>query len=1217
MAKSNKGRKLFATTATAALVASAIVPVASAAQINDFNSISSYAQEAVQDLNDRGVIKGDQKGNFNPKNPITRAEAATILVGALELEGSGSTSFTDVKKSAWYYEAIDAAVSNGIFQGQGAGKFNPSANLTRSEAAIILVDAFGLEGSADLSEFKDSASVKSWAEEALSIAVANGVMKGDNGNLKPNAAISRQDFAVMYHRTEAAEGTEEVSGSVKAINNTTVEVTFEDAVADLSALNFAIEGLQITNKAVKQTDKKTVVLTTSAQTADVEYTVTVNNEAVGKFKGVTAVIPTAVKMLTPSVQGTIGKEVTVKAQVEVPAGQSKAGIPVTFNIVNGTVNQLNEKIEVVAYTNEEGIASHSYTRYYKYDDNVTAYASQKSSVFANAKVYWAQGLTVTEVTSGNTLANGSKKVYKIKTDTTVTETFGTAATSDDYNYVNVAFLENVNVAPDKLVRGVEVIDTGLITNASYPSQVTTGGVQVVRVKVNANGEGSFTLTGSNGTVTPIVFVDESTNRVGKYTETALQSAAPAVKFELNHTLGLTVKAEGVQNAAAINVNNDKNKGTGEGGRDYTVTITDKDGKVAPAGTVAHVTFQEGNYSTDKKAYILDANGNRVEVKKGTTQAIAVTGTKGEATFTLVGNHDAYATPTVYLENGKEVGLDKADLQVIGEGTYFVDAVIKDATLKVLNADGKEVKTLPSSQVATFEYQSVDQNGFDYFAGTGSYEVSYQVTAQFADVTAGGKLVKAGTTETVKVNAVNGKAELKVTSTNVASNVSVQASASLVSLPNQTATLAFTKGTQVPDVYTGLVSSINAVNNKLTFVGGFDPITYDTTAFKNEQGITIDEATFESTIATALAAGSAVKVSAVKNADGKYVLEIESLTHANNIPVSVVSAVAVDSDRNGKADQVQLVFSKPVDASKLTALGADFSVTDGTVTNVVDGTANDNKVTLTLGTEASDLSVGTLTITTKTAVAVDGAPLAAGTINVVDASAQSALVAGISTAPGVVVDGAAANKQVLTVTATAATSTGNAIATVAGNGFSKDIHFGVVAADTDAQVAQKLYNAVKDDATVKAYYDVTYTAGANTVTFTNKVAGLGNAADKVTVANQFAAAIVSTVAAGADATKEVTTIANFTDAGAGATTGGKLEATITRGGVVLKTVSIDVALGTTGAAATAQLYTALYTDATVKAYYDVVYDGTNIKLTNKTAGVLAGTSNVTTSVTVTP
>ena len=61
MTKQNKGRKFFATTATAALVASAIVPVASAAEFQDAASISSWAKEAVQFLTDKGYIQGDEK----------------------------------------------------------------------------------------------------------------------------------------------------------------------------------------------------------------------------------------------------------------------------------------------------------------------------------------------------------------------------------------------------------------------------------------------------------------------------------------------------------------------------------------------------------------------------------------------------------------------------------------------------------------------------------------------------------------------------------------------------------------------------------------------------------------------------------------------------------------------------------------------------------------------------------------------------------------------------------------------------------------------------------------------------------------------------------------------------------------------------------------------------------------------------------------------------
>ncbi|MFJ6209404.1 S-layer homology domain-containing protein [Lysinibacillus sp. NPDC092081] len=940
-----KYKKFVATAATATLVASAIVPVASAAGFTDI--ADSTHKEAIIALSEAGIINGYADGTFKPNQTINRGQVVKLLGRWLETEGYEAPAdwatkqyFNDLPLTAEKELLKYAALTKdaGVFAGSN-GNLNYTQSMQRQQMAVVLVRAINEIYEVDLvkeykaEKFKSEISDldKAFSAEqreaitALDYAELTDAAKQANKAFNPANSITRGQFASFLNRTINLDVEVGVDASVKAINSTTVEVTFEDTVDvdNVKAENFKIEGLEVKSAAVKQTNKKVVVLTTAAQTADKEYTVSYKGEAIGKFKGIASVIPTSVKMITPSVQGTIGKEATVKAQVTVPEGQSKAGIPVTFNIANDTNNQLNPKIEVVAYTNEEGIASYSYTRYYKYNDQVTAYASEKSSVYATGKVYWAEGLTITEVTTGNDLANGSKKVYKIKTDAYNTQYVGNSTTVD-YKYVNVAFAENVDVSPDKLVRDVKVIDTGVVGNADYPSQVTTGGVNVVKVKVNNDGEATFTLTGSNASVTPVVFVDDTKEKNGKYTTTALQASAPAVKFSLNHSLGLGVKAEGVQNAAAINLNNLNNKGTGEGGRDYTVTVTDKDGKIAPAGTKAYVTFEKGNYSTDKTVTIVSEDGKRkATANKDTYFEIEVKGTKGEASFTLIGQRDAYAAPTVFLENGKERGLDKDDLQTKGETTYFVDAVIANATLTVKNADDKEVTTLPTTQTANFEYQSVDQNGFDYYAGTGVYEVAYQVTAQFADVTANGTTVKAGTTETIKVNSVNGKATLKVTSNNVASNVSVQASASQVSLPNKTATLAFTKGTQVPDVYTGVVSKINTVDNKLTFVG-YDEIKYSTTNLKNDQGVVISEARFEQLVSDALAAKSTVKVTSVKNTDGTYTLEIEKIEAPVAGEGKITNAVlSVDGT------QLTLTFDKNVVASSVEK--DDFTLSAGTAT----------------------------------------------------------------------------------------------------------------------------------------------------------------------------------------------------------------------------------------------------------------------------------------------
>ncbi|MGE7690624.1 S-layer homology domain-containing protein [Lysinibacillus sp. NPDC097214] len=293
MAKQNKGRKFFAASATAALVAAAIVPAASAATIKDFDKVAPYAKEAVQALVDAGVISGDEKGNFNPTKSITRAEAAQIFTGALELEAEGTVDFKDVKKDAWYYDAIAATVEYGIFEGVSATEFAPAKNLTRSEAAKILVEAFELEGEADLKDFADASTVKPWAKSYLEVAVANGIIKGSevNGktNLNPNASITRQEFAVVFSRAlDLAEDATVKVDKVEVVDAKTLNVTLTDGTKETITLEKALEPNKETEVTFKIKDveykaKVTYVVTTATAVKSVTATNLV--EAVIAFDG--------------------------------------------------------------------------------------------------------------------------------------------------------------------------------------------------------------------------------------------------------------------------------------------------------------------------------------------------------------------------------------------------------------------------------------------------------------------------------------------------------------------------------------------------------------------------------------------------------------------------------------------------------------------------------------------------------------------------------------------------------------------------------------------------------------------------------------------------------------------------------------------------------------------------------------------------------------------
>lgn len=808
-----KNKKFVATAVSAALVASVVAPVVAGAATGEATTKTNIVDVKLYSSTKAKVYYKTTKGTTTYKNVDLSAEPVRHLATYALIPWGGKTVKWNFSKRVQ------------LPQQKSFAKY-----LAEGQEAVKVAD----QGA---------------AKTAAGLAAAH--FKNMNRlDYSPNSYKMYQEKLAALQADVAA-----MASKVKAVNSTTVEVTMDAVVNDVTALKFAIDGLDIKNAAVKQTDNKTVVLTTSAQEGGKTYTVKESGTVLGSFQGVSSVIPTAVKMDTPTLQGTLGNEVTVKASVTVPEGQSKAGIPVTFNInnINKATNNAtgsnqyagtnNKNIEVTVLTDENGVASYSYTRYYSGADDVVAYASERANVFARGNVYWAQGITITEVTTGNKLANQTKKIYKIKTD--VWNVLPGAATTANGGYVNLAFAENVNVTADKVVRGVTVTDTRYTgSNALYPYQLLDNDQeQVVRIAVDKNGEGTFTLTGSNATVTPIVFVDNTggnDREVDRLSPTELQAAAPAVTFEVQQTVELAVTAAGETNASA-----DKSigatAGQGQGGREYTATVKDKNGVIAPKGTRVYLVFPDKSFSTDKDVYAWNGHGSTktqlstTKVAKDVLYPMTV-GDNGQVKFTLTGQNGAFAQPTVFIDNGSTAGkLDTADLQTVAPMTYFVDAVVKTAKLKITDANGKETGSFKVGELATFTYSSTDQNGFDYYAGNGDYLVSFQVKAQFGDVTvqANGKTyqVPFGQTVTVPVTASAGKASIQVTAS-LGGTAVVDASASVVSLPNVTASATFTNN-QIIGGYNGWMTKFNTNTNELTLD------TKDAVKYAGEKGKTYE------------------------------------------------------------------------------------------------------------------------------------------------------------------------------------------------------------------------------------------------------------------------------------------------------------------------------------------------------------------------------------------
>ena len=86
-----------------------------------------WAQGAMNDMGSRMVINGDENGDYNPEDNMTRAEFTAIVLRALGLaEGIGENTFSDVTGQDSYCGYIETASAYGIITGYPDGNFGPN-----------------------------------------------------------------------------------------------------------------------------------------------------------------------------------------------------------------------------------------------------------------------------------------------------------------------------------------------------------------------------------------------------------------------------------------------------------------------------------------------------------------------------------------------------------------------------------------------------------------------------------------------------------------------------------------------------------------------------------------------------------------------------------------------------------------------------------------------------------------------------------------------------------------------------------------------------------------------------------------------------------------------------------------------------------------------------------------------------------------------------------
>ena len=176
---------------------------------NIFNDISGHwAEKSIMSLYKDGIVSGRGDGIYAPEEFVTREEFLKMTVNAFGINNDKAAEFTDTDKNAWYYSYICKGVGAGLINGNPDGSFGVGKNITREDMAVIIFRAAENKlGGTDEISFNDSKEISDYAKTAVAALSKAGIIngKGDN-NFDPKANATRAETAVIIARVTECIG---------------------------------------------------------------------------------------------------------------------------------------------------------------------------------------------------------------------------------------------------------------------------------------------------------------------------------------------------------------------------------------------------------------------------------------------------------------------------------------------------------------------------------------------------------------------------------------------------------------------------------------------------------------------------------------------------------------------------------------------------------------------------------------------------------------------------------------------------------------------------------------------------------------------------------------------------------------------------------------------------------------------------------------------------
>lgn len=174
-----------------------------------FSDISGYswAEKAILNLYNNGIIKGKETDKFYPQDFVTRAEFVKMITMSMGIYDENVENVFSDTLGHWSEKYVASAFKNGYVNGISDVSFAPDNNITRQDAVVILYRILNIIAKADKVEdltgyvFSDDNLVADYARGSVIMMNAYGIVNGyEDNTFKPLNNLTRAEAAVVVDK---------------------------------------------------------------------------------------------------------------------------------------------------------------------------------------------------------------------------------------------------------------------------------------------------------------------------------------------------------------------------------------------------------------------------------------------------------------------------------------------------------------------------------------------------------------------------------------------------------------------------------------------------------------------------------------------------------------------------------------------------------------------------------------------------------------------------------------------------------------------------------------------------------------------------------------------------------------------------------------------------------------------------------------------------------